>query len=46
MNKIPLLQILNKISNLYLTGGGVDLNYLSVYISLSVHLGQFTNKGY
>ena len=44
MNKIPLLQILNKISNLYLTGG-LDLNYLSAYISLSVHLGQLTDKG-
>jgi len=26
--------------------GGLDLSYLSVYISLSVHLGQFTDKGY
>ena len=26
--------------------GGLDLSYLSVYISLSVQLGQFTNKEY
>ena len=26
--------------------GKLDLSYLSVYISLSVQLGQFTDKGY